>query len=447
MRSVSLFALGLVVVACGTSTSSHVAPPFEDEAGTVDPTPDLDGGLPTADGAVAAPPDAADAAPDVQDAAPPFVFEPHDINHILGAGQSLATGAASTAESTTQPYGNVMLAFGVQANRGFSEPFVPLVESGYETMSSSLANELTRMAALDGIPSYVSLISVHAGGGTPYSGVAKGTELFQRGMDQVNGATIRSGLDGKTHVVRAVTSVHGESDTAARSTTYASDIIQWQKDYEAGVKAITGQQLPVPMFHTQNSQNGRSRIPLDMLAAHVAAPGRAILVGPKYHLAYLDGTHLTTASYKHLGEDYAKAIRRVVLQGKTWEPVRPKTVTRSGNVITITFHVPAPPLALDTTRVAATAHFGFDYVPSETPMAMPAPYGQNPTVQSVTVTGPDTVQITLSSIPPTPGRIRYGITYVDPNGPRGNLRDSDATVSRYGFDLFNWCVQFEEPIP
>lgn len=31
-------------------------------------------------------------------------------------------------------------------------------------------------------------------------------------------------------------------------------------------------------------------------------------------------------------------------------------------------------------------------------------------------------------------------------GPKGNLRDGDATTSIYGNTLYNWCVHFEEAV-
>lgn len=391
----------------------------------------------------ATPPPPADGAPPP---VPTFRFARYDINHILGTGQSLATGAGSIPESLTQPYDNLMLAYGVQAARSFSDPFRPLVEAARETMSSSLANELTELATKSGVE-HTALVSVHAAGGTPYSGLKKGTDFYQRGMDQVTGAKTRAALSGKSYVVRAVTSVHGESDSLDGSTTYAADIIQWQADYQADVQAITGQTIPVPMFHTQNTQQAESRIPLDMLAAHVSAHGKVVLVGPKYHLPLLDGVHLTVEGYKHLGEDYAKAYRRVVFEGGTWEPVRPKTITRAGAQITIVFYVPSPPLVFDTTRVTEANHYGFGYVDQTTPTAKPAPVGQAPTIQSVELVAPDTVRITLASVPAVPGRIRYAVDYGSDGGPRGNLRDSDSTHSRYGFDLFNWGVQFEASVP
>jgi hypothetical protein len=39
-----------------------------------------------------------------------------------------------------------------------------------------------------------------------------------------------------------------------------------------------------------------------------------------------------------------------------------------------------------------------------------------------------------------PGTVRSG-------GARGNLRDSDATPSRYGYDLWNWGVSFDLAVP
>jgi hypothetical protein len=32
-------------------------------------------------------------------------------------------------------------------------------------------------------------------------------------------------------------------------------------------------------------------------------------------------------------------------------------------------------------------------------------------------------------------------------GARGNLRDSDATPSQYGYDLWNWGVAFDAAVP
>lgn len=166
------------------------------------------------------------------------------------------------------------------------------------------------------------------------------------------------------------------------------------------------------------------------------------MVGPKYMLDFLsnNGGHPTNVAYQRMGEYYAKAYRRVILEGGTWEPLRPISVSRTSNVITVRFIAPVLPLAIDTTRVALRTNYGFEYSGPET-------------ITSVALSGSDTVAVTLSAEPTTAGRIRYAYTANLPSisgrltGPRGNLRDSDTTPSRYGYSLHNWCVHFDEAVP
>ena len=108
-------------------------------------------------------------------------------------------------------------------------------------------------------------------------------------------------------------------------------------------------------------------------------------------------------------------------------------------------HVPVPPLVMDTTLVSDPGKNGFAW-------ADDGP--STPTIESVVITGPDTVVITLSAAPTgAKPRLRYAFTGVSgalggpTTGPRGNLRDSDATPSPEGYKLYNWCVHFEAPAP
>jgi hypothetical protein len=422
-----------------------------DAAGSPDVAP--------ADGPV----DAADAA-DAADASllsPTFVYR--DINHVLATGQSLSVGALGTPTlSASQPYDNLTFVTGVISGGSGLTSFVPLVEGTVETMSSAFANLVTKNARstiLVGQPagqtSHDLLVSVHGIGGQPYSALKKGgTEpAYANGMAQAKAGHDLAVAANKSYVVRAVTNVHGESDSQLDNAGYEANLIEWQSDYETDVKKITGQTEPVPMFHTQISSWTRlagnpttSIIPSAQLAAHVHAPGKVILVGAKYHLPYVaDGVHLTNEGYRHMGEDYAKVYRRVILEGKPWEPVSPKTITRVGMVVTVKMHVPVPPLVIDTSIVKDPGNYGFEWADGG-----PAP----PSITSVAVTGPDTVVITLSS-PPSGAkpRLRYAFTGVPAalggpqTGPRGNLRDSDKTPSPNGYALHNWCVHFDVPAP
>jgi len=377
------------------------------------------------------------------------------IHHVLGTGQSLAVGAlGSPPLSTTQPFANLMFSGGVLATATGLGELVPLVEgtgSGVETMSSAFASFVSGPSRQsDGGSPHDLLLSVHGVGGAPYRVLAKGTPPYALGMLQVAAGRRLAIERGLAYDVTAVTNAHGAADHLERNARYAEDVIQWQRDYESDVKAITGQSAPVPMFHTQYSSftiyDTTSAIPAAQLRAHVDAPGKVILVGPRYPLLYgPDGVHLTNEGYRLMGEYYAKAYRRVVVEHGTWEPLRPKTITRTGALVTLTMHVPAPPLVLDTTRATDPGNYGFEYT-DDGP--------GTPTITSVALAGPDSVAITLSAAPTAPNpRIRYAYTGVQGaagglrTGPRGNLRDSDSTPSRHGYELFDWCVHFDEPVP
>ncbi|MEA2749566.1 MAG: hypothetical protein QOI41_3709 [Myxococcales bacterium] len=446
-----------VAGACGSSGDATPGPHANDPdsaAPTADAAaPDDEGG---SDAAVAQD----SAMVDASLLAPGFVYR--DVNHVLGTGQSLSVGTLGTPVlSLTQPYANVTFVTGVLSGGTGLTSFIPLVEKTVETHSSSFANLITMMARdviLVGAPagqtSHDLLISQHGIGGQPYSAIKKGgtTTCYADGMAQAKAGHDLAVAAGKSYVIRAVTNVHGESDHIALNSAYEANLLQWQADYEADAKALSGQTEPVPMLHSQISSWTRfnssttSQIPAAQLAAHVDSAGKVVLVGAKYHLPYVaDGVHLTTEGYQHMGEDYAKVYRRVILEGKAWEPVRPKTVTRAGAVVTVTMHVPAPPLVLDTTLVTDPGKFGFEWA-DDGPTT--------PTITSVALSGPDTVVVTLSATPTAAHpRLRYAYTGTagalagPTTGPRGNLRDSDATPSRNNYKLYNWCVHFEVAAP
>lgn len=352
-----------------------------------------------------------------------------------------------------------MFRSGVIAGGNPSPLFVPLVEGkatnashpDRETMSSGLANQISRWALDQGAPHTV-LVSVHGVSHYVYSQLKKGTPPYESGIAQARIAHEAAEAMGKNHVVRAVTVVHGESDDYDHNEDYQGEIREWQRDYEADVRNVTGQSEPIPLIHSQLSSfvktNLTSDVPIAQLREHVTSNGRTVLVGPKYHLPYaIDGVHLTNDGYLRMGQEYAKAYRTIVLEGRRWEPLRPEKVTRQGNVITVKLVVPVPPLVLDENLVKNPGDYGFEV----------SQQGGDPvTITSVQVTGADTVRITLSGEPTGEHRrLRYaytasavGVSAGPVTGPRGNLRDSDPTIARVGgAALYNWCVHFDEPLP
>ena len=472
-----------VAVGCGTAKSGD-AP--SDERVDVEPTdPSVtppDAPRPTAEDGGTTNPDGG-----VVEAAKPYVH--FDVNHVLSTGQSNAVANDGVPVlSKSQPYGNLMFDVGVLTGascdgdgcRRYDAPksFVPLVEGDtffypVETMSSALANEVSKIAGIK----HDILMSLHGRSGNGYWCLRKGgcpwwagrgyQQPFEDGMKQVAAAKAIAQAQGKSYVVRAVTAVHGEHDhysyssgspyyplpgTDGQSTVadYADGLLEWQRDYETSVKAITGQTIDVPLFvsqYTHWNDVAHSKIPYMQLAAHEKSKGKVVVVGPTYALPYdTKCLHFSSYSQRWLGEYFAKAYARVVIQGKKWEPLRPTAVTRAGNVITAKLHVPVPPIVIDTTRVVDPGNYGFEVVDAQ---------GTKLPITSVAVAGPDAIAVTLGAAPPAGARLRYAYTFTGCGGAlgpgtrvaRGNVRDSDATPSEHGYDLSNWLVHFEMNVP
>jgi hypothetical protein len=421
---------------------------------------------------------------------PPVPYQHFDVNHVLSTGQSNAVAIeAFPVLSTTQPYANLMFDSGVipasscdsNGCTAYDTPttFVPLVEGDVffgptETMSSGFANEASKLAKEKyTIPTHDILVSLHGRSGNNYWCLRKGgcpwwpdhpyVKPFDDALQEIADALAISKAAGKSYVVRAVTAIHGENDhyayargesvfplTGTDGTSivhdYGEALEEWQRDYDQSVKAITGQSISVPLFIQQYSHWNNvptTLIAYQQLAAHIRSNGKVIIVGPSYVLPYTsDCLHFTADGERHLGEYFAKAYGRVVLEGRKWEPLRPIKVTMHDSVITAQFIVPKPPLVFDTDRVNDPGNYGFEFVDGTD-----AP----PPITSVVLDGPDTVKVTLASAPSGPDpRLRYAYTFHGCGGSgtiaRGNLRDSDDTPSQNGYDLSNWSVHFDEPV-
>lgn len=353
------------------------------------------------------------------------------LNHILISGQSLSLGTmGSPALSTTQPYSNKMFVGGAQ-NPATLTSLSPLIEDTVESIASSSANLITSLAQSIG-HDHKALVSGHGANGAAYSVIKKGGSgtSYTDGQAQVTAGIARAADAAETYAVRAVFIIHGEADGTAGTPNYGDLMIAFQSDYETDCKAQTGQSVSIPLIHSQMSAEDESDIPIEQLRAHIEAPGKVILVGPKYHLPTVDGSHLTNEGYRQHGEEFARVYHHVITQGRVWEPLRPKSISRVGAVITIQFYVPTPPLVFDTTLVSAMTSMGFEWTGGET-------------ITDVSVTASDTVQVTLNATPAPGGHLKYAQRTGE---IAGNLRDSDATPSLHGYSLYNWACHFDEVV-
>lgn len=371
------------------------------------------------------------------------VFPTPDAHHVLVTGQSLAVGIAGAPALSTDP-SPLHFRF---ASLGTNAFINPLRELGAETILSAAANHVSRT-----LPEHRMVMSNAGAGSAGYEQLKKGTELYAQGVRQFRDAAMSVSAQLLGYQPSAIFVVHGEADHLDEN--YDLSVREWQSDYEADIRNVTGQNVPIPMFHSQVSswtrfggENGRATTvgTYELLRESIAHPDQTVLVCPKYMFPYADGIHLTNFSYRWLGEYYGKVYRKVVVEQQVWSPLRPLSVVRTNNIITARFHVPVPPLVIDTNLVSNPGRFGFEYWDDS---------GSPASLFALRVVGDDTVELGIARLPAgnVEERLRYAYTGTPGNwggpatGPRGNLRDSDPEPSAYGNTLYNWCVHFDEPI-
>lgn len=369
---------------------------------------------------------------------------------------------------------------------------------GVETISSAMANRISEIAVATyfpgtGLTKHDVLVSQHGRSGFNYACLRKGgcayqvegNPSFAEGMKQVDEGKALATAAGRSYVVRAVTFMHGEDDHynygdlwpwpkragGGNLADYSEALNELQTDYETDVKAKTAQAQDIPLFvlQMQGWTNTNvspadpdyipptsSPIPIQQYQAHKRYP-KVVLVAPGYNHIFNDCLHFNGFGQRRIGEYMAKAYSKWVFEGVKWQPTGPKSVSINGAVVTVKYHVPKPPLVIDTANVTAIANAGFRYlVGGSSKIAS----GTAVPIQSVVVSAPDTITITLQSAPVGANqRLEYA-NYFDFNntgrpgcpgpttGVRGNVRDSDAATSvTGGLPLYNWGVSFELPVP
>jgi hypothetical protein len=408
---------------------------------------------------------------------------PWDWVGILGTGQSLAVGQfGMPAQALTQPYNNLKLSTGslpwpVDPNDP-SLALVPLVEpigrlaTGYpsqwptniagETPHAAMANQITALVQAAGGRDYLTVHGEFGENGQSMAFLKKGAmptadnphggRAFEATTIEVKAVQRLAQAAGKTYGIGAITLTHGESD--AGNTSYDDDLVQLWSDYNADLRAITGQTQSIPMLVSQqNSINDNSPSTLAEWRVGVDHPGDFVCTGPKYHYPYYtDGVHLITDGYEALGEKYAQVYFERVVLGHDWQPLQPTTVERDGAVIRVHFHVPGPPLTWDDTfqtphdsSPAWQAGNGFEVTAGGKPV----------TISSVAIVD-DAVQITCADLPASGVHVSYALvanatamsTPFAGTKRWGKLRDSDPFVGATTMKAQpNYAVAFTLPVP
>lgn len=356
-----------------------------------------------------------------------------NFEHVITTGQSLSVGSqgvpnVSSAPEAANAYrvgtSGAIVAHDLAA--GLNQR--PDISMGY------------RIAQSDSTTDYG--FSTHGLSNTSITNLSKGgtSGKYEEAIQAVTATRNTVVGRGDTYRVRAVHWIQGEADQslATTRTEYVTSLHKLRDDYATDIKGITGQTWTPPLIMSQpstwNAGSNPPKINLALLDAHRQSDGFYV-VGAQYQLPYADNLHLTAPGYYYLGEYHARAHKSVLSTG-VWNPVMPVSATASGQKLVVKFHVPTPPLTIDTTLVAAQPNYGFSL------------HGTSATITGVAVTGPDEVTITTSGALDEGAQVGYGATEQgDTNKSLGNIRDSEPAVSKYdSTPLPNWSVQFLDPI-
>lgn len=414
---------------------------------------------------------------------------PWDWSGVVGTGQSLAVGEpgperntpAVAAVLTEQPYQNLQLSTGqlpwpVDPNDSILE-MIPLTEpigrrsGGYpsswptniagETPHAAMGNQISALMQTEAGQEYIGVHTEVGENGQCLSLLEKNaTEVgvtgraYEATMVEIRAIARLAEQAGKTYGVGAITVTHGECD--AGNADYAAQLHQLWSNYREDIAAITRQQQPPLMIVSQqHSINDRAASTLAQWKIGVDYPTDVVCSGPKYQYLYAsDAIHLGVAGYEQLGEKYGQIYYERVILGRDWQPLQPLGVSREGQVITVQFQVPSPPLVWENTFEAPHQETltewsegkGFEVRSGTAPVE----------IVSVEIDG-DSIRITCASDLPDNGvTVGYALSE-NPTAMAtpfagttrwGQLRDSDAFVgSTTQKAQPNFSVAFELPVP
>lgn len=369
-----------------------------------------------------------------------------EITYFTNSGQSLA-GGPLLAETKTQEYDNVGFAAGAVS----PVAFLPLTAANCSATGDneppvfgalgSLKELILRENGIDFTSQLYKLVGTdNSHGSWAISALSKGTQYYNAAMSQATVAKTLATAENKTFAVGGVFWSQGEADALNGYSYYLGKLKTLASDYNTDFKAITGQTKDI---HLITYQVGSTVANKDVALAQLQASLESALIHlacPMYQFDYAsDGVHIVPDSSKWLGGYYGLVYKRVAIDGLTWTPTRPVSSVVSGKFANVKFNLMAKPLVIDTVLIPAQTNYGFTLVDSS----------NNPlTIDSVAVSGPDTVKITAASAIPAGAKLRYGFNSATGKGGYvsgcGNLRDSQGDIATYHrHPLHNWCVIFE----
>lgn len=296
-------------------------------------------------------------------------------------------------------------------------------------------------------------------GNTTLAKLSKGTTPYDNFLKNIRTAAENARDNGWKFHLPAICWMQGESDIEDYpGTDYKQLLTQFAADINRDVKAITGQSEDVRIIcYQSNNVSGGDRF--DQNAYQCIESGvpqsQMELIrddslfwasGPTYPYTFVrERIHIDGICQQRVGHLAALSALDII---RSQQPRRrgliPIAVDGHDCQVVVRYHVPAPPLQLDTTAVVKAKNYGFGVITPD----------NKDILQSVTIAG-DSIVLTCSE-PVDSCRVRYAINGIKKksgyrSGSRGNLRDSQGdalavTVKGKKYPLHNWSYQYDMAI-
>ena len=336
----------------------------------------------------------------------------------------------------------------------FTKKFTHYQKRSFELTVYSMAKMLADSLGND------TLICIFPGGQgtTAIKDLSKGTMPYQKFLEDLEDAYHNAKEREWDFVVPAICWMQGESDIEEYpKTNYKMLLKQFQKDINNDIKSITQQtsDIKIISYQTNNVSGGNrfnqnnyncieTQVPQSQLKL-VRDDSLFWASGPTYPYDFArERIHIDGTSHQLHGQLVALTALDIIRGRNLQRGLLPEEISYKDKEIIIKFHVPNPPLILDTLHVTPPIHYGFSVITPD-----------NKDIAQIVCIQNDCVYIQCSE-QANGCRVRYAINGEKSksgrkHGPRGNLRDSQgehqkAIINGKTYPLHNWCWQFDIPI-
>jgi Carbohydrate esterase, sialic acid-specific acetylesterase len=291
-------------------------------------------------------------------------------NHVICGGQSNGVGfGQAPSVSTSQPFNNLMVhdssgtydvtqpnagtlstvALVSPPRAGVNAGIYPTNINNSENPDVAFSNQLTALFRSWHYDDFIVASTNHAQGGAPLSAIAKGTQSYN--------AAVYEGKVVKRLAAKSAPSAalwwHGEADATAFNVVYGSGLETYRQNVMGDWATANWGVAQVPFIMAQQNSSpvnltGPNLTASAMLALAQANPGTYLLTGPGY-IYPTPGDALHYGEVRPLAEKMAEALFRWLMFGRLITVWPVGAASRSGNVVTLTFSNPNPPLVFDPT--------------------------------------------------------------------------------------------------